>query len=49
MFHLCLGVFRGGFDILVKAKLALGDGVNMQLQVKSTQEEVADLIISAVG
>ncbi|KAL3269215.1 hypothetical protein HHI36_008297 [Cryptolaemus montrouzieri] len=46
---LLAGVYRGGIDILVKAKLALADGVNMQLKVKSTQEEVADLIISAVG
>ncbi|XP_044755635.1 coatomer subunit gamma [Coccinella septempunctata] len=46
---LLAGVFRGGYDILVKAKLALADGVNMQLKVKSTQEDVADLIISAVG
>lgn len=44
-----LGLFRGGFDILVRAKLALSDGVTMQLTVRSTNADVAELITSAVG
>lgn len=43
------GVFRGGFDILVRAKLALTDGVTMQLTVRSSNEGVAELVTSAVG
>ncbi|KAL1137720.1 hypothetical protein AAG570_009416, partial [Ranatra chinensis] len=44
------GVFRGGINVLVRAKLALGgDGVTMQLTVKSTCPEVAELITSIVG
>ncbi|KAH1000263.1 hypothetical protein HUJ04_000183 [Dendroctonus ponderosae] len=43
------GVFRGGVDVLVRAKLALADGVTMQLTVRSQDEGVAELITSAVG
>lgn len=43
------GVFRGGIDILVRAKLALADGVTMQLTVRATNGDVAELITSAVG
>ncbi|XP_054289382.1 coatomer subunit gamma-like [Macrosteles quadrilineatus] len=43
------GVFRGGYQVLVRAKLALGDGVTMQLTVRSTEPQVADLITSTVG
>uniref|UniRef100_A0A0K8TSF1 Coatomer subunit gamma n=1 Tax=Tabanus bromius TaxID=304241 RepID=A0A0K8TSF1_TABBR len=46
---LCSGVFRGGVDILVRAKLALADGVTMQLTVRSTEPDVAELVTSAVG
>ncbi|XP_060527742.1 coatomer subunit gamma [Cylas formicarius] len=46
---LLAGIFRGGVDILVRAKLALADGVTMQLTVRSTDEGVAELITSAVG
>ncbi|XP_026474774.1 coatomer subunit gamma isoform X1 [Ctenocephalides felis] len=46
---LCSGMFRGGIDVLVRAKLALSDGVTMQLTVRSTHPDVADLITSAVG
>lgn len=46
---LLAGLFRGGFDVYVKAKLALSDGVTMQLIVRSPNEEVANLITSAVG
>lgn len=44
-----LGIFRGGIDILVRAKLALADGVTMQLTVRSQDETVSELITSAVG
>ncbi len=46
---LCSGTFRGGHDILVRSKLALSDGVTMQLTVRSTHEEVAELVTSAIG
>lgn len=42
-------MFRGGFDILVRSKLALSDGVTMQLTVRSTNPDVAELVTSAVG
>lgn len=42
-------MFRGGVEVLVRAKLALSDGVTMQLTVRSTHPDVADLITSAVG
>lgn len=48
-FFVGLGLFRGGFEIYVKSKLALSDGVTMQLTVRSPNEEVAELITSAVG
>ncbi|VEN47829.1 unnamed protein product [Callosobruchus maculatus] len=43
------GMFRGGADILVRAKLALTDGVTMQLTVRSPDPAIAELITSAVG
>ncbi|XP_021940044.1 coatomer subunit gamma-2 isoform X3 [Zootermopsis nevadensis] len=43
------GVYRGGYDILVRAKLALAEGVTMQLTVRSTNPDVAELVTSAVG
>ncbi|CAG9759764.1 unnamed protein product [Ceutorhynchus assimilis] len=46
---LLAGIFRGGIDILVRAKLALADGVTMQLTVRSQDEGVSDLITSVVG
>lgn len=46
---LCSGIFRGGAEILVRAKLALADGVTMQLTVRSTEPDVAELVTSAVG
>ncbi|KAF2898387.1 hypothetical protein ILUMI_07790 [Ignelater luminosus] len=46
---LLAGLFRGGFEILVRSKLALADGITMQLTVRSTDTDVAELITSAVG
>lgn len=43
------GVFRGGHDVLVRAKLALADGVTMQLCVRSMDPSVSEVIVSAVG
>lgn len=46
---LCSGSFRNSHDILVRSKLALSDGVTMQLTVRSTHDEVAELVTSAIG
>jgi len=45
------GIFRGGFDVLVRSKLALSPegGVTMQLSVRSGDAEVSELVASAVG
>ncbi|XP_059080210.1 coatomer subunit gamma-2-like [Tigriopus californicus] len=43
------GVFRGGHDILVRAKLALSEGVTMQLTVRSENPDVSELITATVG
>lgn len=47
--HFLAGTFRGGHEILLRAKLALSDGVAMQLTVRSTNSEVAELVSSAIG
>ncbi|XP_018336880.1 coatomer subunit gamma [Agrilus planipennis] len=46
---LLAGVFRGGIEVLVRTKLALADGITMQLTVRSPDSDIAELIISAVG
>lgn len=43
------GVFRGGHDSLVRARLALADGVTMQVTVRSSEETVVDVILASVG
>ncbi|XP_022195844.1 coatomer subunit gamma [Nilaparvata lugens] len=43
------GIFRGGHEVLVRAKLAMADAVTMQLTVRSTEQMVAELITSTVG
>ncbi|KAL0280673.1 UNVERIFIED_CONTAM: hypothetical protein PYX00_001898 [Menopon gallinae] len=43
------GIFRGGHQILVRSKLALSDGVTMQLTIRSTDPDVAELVTSAIG
>lgn len=43
------GVFRGGHDVLVRAKLAADEGVTMQMTVRSTDEHVSQVIASAVA
>lgn len=47
--HMFTGIFRGGYDVLVRAKLALSDGLTMQLTVKTTNSEVAELITSYIA
>lgn len=46
---LSAGVFRGGHDVLVRARLALADGVTMQVTVRSADENVVDVILASVG
>jgi len=46
---LLAGVFRGGIEVLVRAKLALSDGVNMQLTVRSQDPDVSELITATIG
>ena len=46
---LLAGVYRGGIDVLVRAKLAFKDGVAMQLTVRSTDPNVSEVVMSAIG
>lgn len=44
------GVYRGGHDVLVRAKLAFNDGgVAMQLTIRSSDSTVPQIIAQAVG
>ncbi|KAG5267388.1 hypothetical protein AALO_G00221180 [Alosa alosa] len=43
------GVYRGSHDVLVRARLALADGVTMQVTVRSSEETVVDVILASVG
>nr|XP_026695163.1 coatomer subunit gamma-2 isoform X2 [Ciona intestinalis] len=43
------GVYRGGHDVLARAKLVLKDGVTMQLTVRSSDADAAQVITSAVA
>ncbi|XP_062348371.1 coatomer subunit gamma-2 isoform X3 [Cinclus cinclus] len=43
------GVYRGGCDVLVRSRLALGDGVTMQVTVRSKDETSVDVILASVG
>jgi len=43
------GVFRGGHQVLVRAKLALSDGVAMQLTVRAEDSQVAEIMTTAVA
>ena len=51
------GVYRGGHDVLVRAKMALGGtnmmdsgvpGITMQLTIRSTDQAAAHVIVSAI-
>ncbi|XP_011495854.1 PREDICTED: coatomer subunit gamma isoform X2 [Ceratosolen solmsi marchali] len=46
---LLTGVFRGGKEVLARAKLVLTNHVTMQFTVRSQDLEVAELMISSVG
>ncbi|KAH8306111.1 hypothetical protein KR018_001695 [Drosophila ironensis] len=46
---LCSGTFRGGAEVLVRAKLALSEGVTLNLTVRSTDQDVAEIITAAIG
>merc|ERR1712058_173228 len=43
------GLYRGGIEVLVKAKLALSDGVAMQLTVRSEDPSVSEVMATAVA
>uniref|UniRef100_A0A8C3PQ37 Coatomer subunit gamma n=1 Tax=Calidris pygmaea TaxID=425635 RepID=A0A8C3PQ37_9CHAR len=43
------GVYRGGCDVLVRSRLALGNGVTMQVTVRSKEETPVDVILASVG
>ncbi|MEE6481754.1 hypothetical protein FKM82_012956, partial [Ascaphus truei] len=43
------GVYRGGHDVLVRSRLALADGVTMQVTVRSRDETAADVVLASVG
>ena len=43
------GLFRGGVEVLVRAKLALSEGVAMQLTVRSQDPQVSELMTTAVA
>ncbi|XP_029471888.1 coatomer subunit gamma-2 [Rhinatrema bivittatum] len=43
------GVYRGGYDVLVRSRLALADGVTMQVTVRSRDETPVDVILASVG
>ena len=42
-------LLRGGHQVLVRTKLALGDGVAMQLTVRSEDSMVAEIMTTAVA
>lgn len=43
------GVFRGGHDLLVRARLVLTDTVTMQVTARSPEELPVDVIMASVG
>lgn len=46
---LLAGIYRGGINVLVRSKLAINDGVTMQLTVRSNDPTVSEVVMSAVG
>lgn len=46
---LLAGIYRGGVDVMVRAKLALKDGVTMHLTVRSADPTVCEVVMSAIG
>eukprot|EP00053_Salpingoeca_punica_P013887 m.126017 g.126017 ORF g.126017 m.126017 type:complete len:874 (-) comp16328_c0_seq3:294-2915(-) len=43
------GVFVGGHEVLARARLAFDQGVNLQLTVRSADENTCDVVLAAVG
>ncbi|MEJ1280809.1 hypothetical protein NN561_011755 [Cricetulus griseus] len=43
------GMYRGGYDLLVRSRLALADGVTMQVTVRSKEKTPVDVILASVG
>ncbi|KAM5255240.1 coatomer subunit gamma-2 isoform 3-T3 [Ctenodactylus gundi] len=43
------GIYRGGYDLLVRSRLALADGVTMQVTVRSKEGTPVDVILASVG
>ncbi|CAG4949597.1 unnamed protein product [Parnassius apollo] len=44
------GIFRGGAPVLIKAKLVtISDGITMKLAIRSPREDIAQLLLSAIG
>lgn len=46
------GVFRGGADVVIVAKLVLApgaSGVSMQMQLRSTDSEVSNVLADAIS
>ena len=46
---LLAGVFRGGHDVLVKARLARSQGVTMKISVRGDDLIACEVIAAAVG
>lgn len=44
-----VGIFRDGTEVLIQAKLAIKDGVSMQLTIRAENPEVPPLISSTIG
>jgi len=42
-------VFRGGHDLLLRARLLLTDTVTMQVTARSAEELPVDVIMASVG
>ncbi|CAF1600286.1 unnamed protein product [Didymodactylos carnosus] len=42
------GVYRGGHDVLVRAKMALSENIAMQLTVRSTDQSAVQVVASAI-
>lgn len=46
---LLAGVYAGGHKTLVRARLALSEGVTMQLTVRSTDPVTSEIVVGAIG
>ena len=46
---LLAGVFRGGHDVLVRARLARSQGVSMRITVRSSDLIACEVIAAAIG